>query len=129
MAIRNWIGGVLEIVVHKCAREGSPALTALVVRKNSGMVGEGYDAVLRAEGIPPLEDEMQRENHAAQARLACYRWAKAPDLPPDGGTAALAPILAAKVARQRKSTPARPSAFCPHCNMAIPTTGRCDNCV
>lgn len=128
MAIRNWIGGVLEVVVHRCAREGIPALTSLVVRKDSGMVGEGYDAVLGAEGIPPLEDVMQRENHAALARLECYRWAKAPDLPPDGGRPALAPKLAAKTARERKAAPARPAAVCPACNMAIPTTGRCDNC-
>ncbi|WP_107771029.1 hypothetical protein [Nocardioides sediminis] len=128
MAIRNWIGGVLEIVVHRCARNRIPALTALVVRKNTGMVGDGYDAVLRAEGIPPLEDAMQRENHAAQARLQCYRWARASDLPPDGGVPALAPKLAATVERQRKAQAPRPARVCLRCNMAIPATGACDNC-
>lgn len=128
MAIRNWIGGVLEVVVHRCAREDIPALTALVVRKNTGMVGEGYDAVLRLEGISPLEDAMQRENHAAQARLQCYRWAKAADVPPDGGAPALAPRLAATVERQRKAQPQRPVRVCPDCNMAVPATGACDNC-
>jgi hypothetical protein len=128
MAIRNWIGGVLEIVVHRCVREGIPPLTALVVRKNTGLVGEGYDAVLRVEGIPLLEDAMQRENHAAQARLECYRWAKAADLPPDGGAPALAPNLAASVERQRKAHSHRPDRVCPHCHMAVPATGVCDNC-
>jgi hypothetical protein len=129
MAIRNWIGGVLEIVVHRCAREGIPALTALVVRKHTGMVGEGYDAVLRAEGIPPLEDALQRENHAAEARLRCYRWAQAAGLPPDGGAPALAPNLAARVVRQRKEAQSqRPVQVCPHCHMAVPATGVCDNC-
>jgi hypothetical protein len=128
MAIRNWIGGVLEIVVHRCAREGAPALTALVVRKHTGMVGEGYDAVLRVEEIPPLEDAMQRENHAAHARLQCYRWAQAPDLPPDGGVPALAPNLAASVERQRKAQHTRPVQVCTMCHMAVPATGLCDTC-
>lgn len=129
MAIRNWIGGVLEIVVHRCARDGLPALTALVVRKGTGMVGEGYNAVLAVEGIPLLEDVMQRENHAARARLECYRWASASGLPEEGGSAALAPTLAAAVDRRRRAaTPPRPAAVCPTCNMAVPATGLCDNC-
>jgi hypothetical protein len=127
MAIRNWIGGVLELVVQRCHREGLPALTALVVRKDSGMVGEGYDAVLRVEGIPPLEDAIQRENHAAKARLDCYRWANASDLPGDGGSPALAPTLATKVDRQRNNQAERPVRICPRCNMAVPATGVCDS--
>lgn len=93
------------------------------------MVGEGYDAVLAIEGVPLLADVMQRENHAAQARLECYRWAHASGLPTDGGSPALAPKLAAAVDRRRRAaTPARPTAVCSTCHMAVPATGVCDNC-
>lgn len=128
-AIRNWIGGVLELVVQRCHRDGLPALTALVVRKDSGMVGDGYDAVLRIEGIAPHDDVMEREEHAARARLECYRWAGAPDLPADGGEPALAPKLAQKVQRRRRAERSeRAAQVCPVCFMAIPATGVCDNC-
>ncbi|KAA1425871.1 hypothetical protein [Nocardioides antri] len=127
MAVRNWIPGVLELVAHRCVSEGVPPLTSLVVRKDTGMVGDGYAAVLTALGSTPLDDPMQRERHAAQSRLECYQWASAPDLPADGGRAALAPKLAASTARKAKANP--PAAkVCPSCNMALLPTGVCDSC-
>jgi hypothetical protein len=128
MAIRNWIGGVLELVVQRCHREGLPALTSLVVRKDSGMVGDGYDAVLKVQGIAPHGDVMEREQHAAHARLDCYRWARASDLPPDGGQPALAPKLAQKVQRRRRERSERTVSVCPACFIELPATGQCDNC-
>ncbi|MDZ5622037.1 hypothetical protein SFC88_14410 [Nocardioides sp. HM23] len=126
-AVRNWIPGVLGLVADRCASEDIPPLTALVVRKDTGMVGDGYDAVLTATGIAPIDDPMQKESHAAQSRLECYRWAEATDLPADGGRAALAPKLAASAARKRKANP--PAAkVCPTCNMALLPAGGCDNC-
>ena len=92
------------------------------------MVGDGYDAVLRVEGIPAHDDVMEREQHAAGARLECYRWARADDLPADGGTPALAPKLAAAVDRRRTRDASREVNVCSRCNMAIPATGACDNC-
>jgi len=124
-AVRNWIPGALELVVHRCVTEGIPPLTSLVVRKDTGMVGDGYTAVLTATGVAPIEDTMQRESHAAQSRLECYRWAEAADLPADGGRAALAPKLAASAARKAKANPA-PAKVCPVCNMALLPTGECD---
>lgn len=92
--VQTWIGPVLELLVQRCSREGLPALTALVVSKDSGMVGDGYDMVLKAAGIPRIEDPALREEHAAQARLDCHRWASARDLPADGGSPAMAPVYA-----------------------------------
>jgi hypothetical protein len=127
MAVRTWIPGALELVVHRCVSEGIPPLTSLVVRKDTGMVGDGYDAVLAATGAPPIDDAMQREHHAAASRLECYRWADATGLPADGGRAALAPKLAAAAARKAKANP--PAAkVCPKCNMALLPIGVCDNC-
>ncbi len=126
-AVRNWIPGVLGLVADRCVSEGIPPLTSLVVRKDSGMVGDGYDAVLTAQGVALLDDPMQRENHAAQSRLECYRWAQAADLPADGGRAALTPKLAASASRKRKANP--PAAkVCPTCNMALLPIGICDTC-
>lgn len=126
-AVRTWIPGVLELVTNRCISEGIPPLASLVVRKDTGMVGDGYDAVLKALGADPIDDPMQRERHAAQSRLECYQWANAEDLPADGGRAALAPKFAASTARKAKANP--PAAkVCPTCNMALLPTGVCDSC-
>jgi hypothetical protein len=126
-AVRNWVPGVLELVAGRCVAEGVPPLTSLVVRKDTGMVGDGYDAVLVATGADPIADPMKKESHAAQSRLECYRWANADGLPADGGRAALAPKLAASAARKAKANPA-PAKVCPKCNMAMLPTGVCDSC-
>ncbi|KAA1419183.1 hypothetical protein F0U44_12080 [Nocardioides humilatus] len=125
--VRSWIGSTLELVADRCVTEGIPPLTALVVRKDTGMVGETYDVVLTAIGADLIPDVMQREKHAAQSRLQCYQWANAEGLPPDGGRAALAPRLAASTARHAKLNPA-PAKVCPKCNMALLPTGVCDSC-
>lgn len=72
-AVRNWVPAVLELVASRCVAEGVPPLTSLVVRKDTGMVGDGYDAVLAATDAAPIEDPMKKEAHAAQSRLECYR--------------------------------------------------------
>lgn len=126
-AVRNWIPGVLGLVADRCVAEGVPPLTSLVVRKDTGMVGDGYDVVLVATGAKPIDDAMKREKHAAQARLECYRWANATGLPADGGRPALTPKLAASAARKAKANP--PAAkVCPRCNMALLPIGVCDSC-
>ncbi len=126
-AVRNWIPGVLELVANRCVTDGIPPLTSLVVRKDTGMVGDGYDAVLAATGAGPIDDAMKKERHAAQSRLECYRWANAAGLPADGGRASLTPRLAASAARKAKANPA-PAKVCPTCNMALLPTGVCDSC-
>lgn len=127
MAVRNWIGGALELVADRCVREGVPPLTSLVVRRDNGMVGEGYQVVLTATGAAPIEDVMKREKHAAQSRLECYQWANAAGLPADGGRPALTPKLAASAARKAKANPP-PAKVCPTCNMALLPIGVCDTC-
>jgi hypothetical protein len=123
---RHWIGKVLFRVVQRAHRQGDPPLTALVVHTTDGKVGEGYKAVLESAGEPPIEDELEREYHAASARLECYRRSGAM-LPPDGGVPALAPQLHAAVSRRRSQATA-PSPCCPNCFIQLPTTGICDSC-
>jgi hypothetical protein len=127
VAVGNWIGGALQLVADRCVKEGIPPLTSLVVRRDNGMVGDNYKLVLAATGADPIEVVMQREKHAAQSRLACYRWADAAGLPADGGRAALTPRLAASAARRAKANPA-PVKVCPTCNMALLPVGTCDTC-
>ncbi|MGC1214908.1 MAG: hypothetical protein WA890_27065 [Micromonospora sp.] len=123
---RHWIGKVLHLVVREGHRRGEPPLTALVVHRQDGRVGEGYKAVLEVAGEPPITDDLDREYHAAAARLACYRHFGA-TLPFDGGSPALAPALHERVRKQRPSVPApRPS--CPGCFVQLPQTGVCDSC-
>ncbi|MER7585391.1 hypothetical protein [Kitasatospora sp. NPDC097691] len=139
---RHWIGKVLSLVILEAHRRGDPPLTALVVNATDGKVGAGYQEVLAVAGQPPLADEMDREQHAAAARLACYRHFGA-DLPADGGTPALAPRLRASVQRKATSSSAtsattsttaaaaaapRPPAICPTCFLELPATRVCDSC-
>lgn len=125
---RTWITRVLAQVAVGNHDRSEPALTALVVHKTDGMVGPSYDEVLRLAGKPVIEDPVEREKHAAVARLDCYKWAGA-KVPDDGGRPALSPRLDALQTRQRKQRKQNevPN-ICPHCFMAIPPTGVCDNC-
>ncbi|BCJ56793.1 hypothetical protein Jiend_02150 [Micromonospora endophytica] len=125
--LQNWIGEVLNRVIHESLRRGHPPLSALVVRVDDGMVGGGYDEVLRVTGEPPAEDEMAREKHAAGSRLACYRHFGA-SLPSDGGVPALAPKLQATVERRRAQAPPPRRPVCPNCFVQLPVSGRCDSC-
>ncbi|MEU9074065.1 hypothetical protein ACFYUY_24175 [Kitasatospora sp. NPDC004745] len=125
---RNWIGKVLALVVREAHRRGDPPLTALVVHSTDGMVGAGYQEVLAVAGEPPVAGELDREYHAAAARLACYRHFGA-TLPADGGTPALAPRLKASVERKAAAAaPPRPPAICPSCFLELPATRICDSC-
>ncbi|WP_329092349.1 hypothetical protein [Streptosporangium sp. NBC_01469] len=124
--LHNWIGAVLGKVVREAHRRGDPPLTALVVRVDDGMVGEGYKEVLEIAGEPPAESVPDREQHAARARLECYRCFGA-TLPADGGVLALAPLYQAAIER-RRVRPERPPRLCPRCFVQLPSTGACDSC-
>ncbi|MFE3112773.1 hypothetical protein ACFXKJ_12820 [Kitasatospora indigofera] len=130
--LHNWIGGVLGQVVREAHRRGDPPLTALVVRTSDGMVGEGYREVLTvagesATGESAAGEELDREHHAAAARLDCYRRFGAA-LPPDGGVPALAPRLLAAIERRRARLPEPVARICPGCYVQLPATGICDSC-
>lgn len=124
--LHNWIGPILGRVVREAHRRGDPPLTALVVHTDDGMVGSGYREVLAVAGEPPVEDELEREHHAAEARLACYRHFGA-TLPPDGGIPALAPRLQANIQRRRERM-VKPLRVCERCFVQLPSTGICDSC-
>ncbi|BAJ33234.1 MULTISPECIES: hypothetical protein [Kitasatospora] len=125
--LHNWIGRVLSRVIPATLDRAHPPLTALVVHTDDGMVGEGYREVLEAAGLPPAADAHARELHAAEARLACYR-VFCPDLPPGGGTAALAPLYHQAVQRRRAAATERPAPVCPRCRVQLPATRICDTC-
>jgi len=135
--LHQWIGDVLGRVADVCAdpANGHPPLTALVVREADGAVGAGYaDAVERHTGTRPADVEQ----HAAEARLECYR-ALARDLPADGGTAVrTGRVAGAATTRQRAPRAAAapkaaaplppPPPRCPTCHMELPRSGQCDTC-
>jgi hypothetical protein len=123
-----WIGRVLNQVAAVNAVKGEPPLTALVVHRVQGTVGDDYDEVLRLAGTPAITDANEREKHAAAARMDCYRWAGA-TMPADGGNPALSPKLEQRITRGRKrAREEAPPTVCTTCFMAVPPTGICDNC-
>lgn len=125
---QTWLPRVLATVAADDVAQGRPPLTSLVVHRVNGTVGAPYDEVLRLTGQDPIEDEVKRERHAAEARMDCYRWAEAP-MPASGGHSALSPRYDMVLTRSRKKAREEAEAdVCPKCFMAIPPTGECDNC-
>lgn len=141
----RWLPKLLGPLATLHHREGYPPLTALVV-DGSGRVGEHYDDVLRAAEQRPISDRTARQEHAARARLECYRWAGS--VPEDGGVPAPVTRAVGGEGRRRSSSgerglakaerpgatggpraaAERPVAVCPTCFLALPTTGVCDEC-
>ncbi len=141
----KWMAQLLSPVIRLCEHHDEPSLVALVVTEKDGRVGEWYDELRRVQGFAPIAQPGEREKHAARARLECYRWAGV--APEDGGVPA--PVGRARRTRAPRSAgstssrpgttrpePAprrvaksdRPVTVCPHCFMAVPATGICDNC-
>lgn len=68
----RWIRHPLYEILDYCDDHGLPAITALVVQKESGMVGPGFNAWLRLQNCSPRDDVYELEAVAAQQRLASY---------------------------------------------------------
>ena len=97
-------------------------LSALCVNAE-GRVGEGYaDAVAARTG----ELTGDGDDHAAEQRVACYRYFEAPDLPAEGGSAALRQEPHVVRGSRRSGSPRRPRRV-PTCNTQLPATKVCDN--
>ena len=123
--VQQWIGDVLTLVAKDCAARDEPSLASLCVDA-TGSVGAAYAATLLATSGDEPEDA---DRHAALVRLECYTHFDAPDLPADGGLAALTPKLEGSRARTKKAAvAARPINMCPVCFMSIPPNGTCVNC-
>lgn len=120
--MRNWIGSVLGTVADDCHRREEPALSALCVRQDE-TVGIGYAYVLELAGEEVPED---LDDHAARARLDCYRFFGA-ELPDDGGRHALTPKVA-EARRRGAKQQSGPPVVCPRCFTQLPMSGQCDNC-
>lgn len=123
--VHYWLGDVLARVGRECASHKEPLLSSLCVNA-SGSVGEAYgDAVAELTGKRPADLDV----HAADERLRCYQQYDAAGLPSDGGRRALTTQLSESRARARKKYHAEKAVpLCPTCQMALPATGRCDNC-
>lgn len=139
---RQFLGDVLFRVTTSCVERRQPNLSALCVTE-TGLMPDWYaDTVLHLRGVQ-LADAAQA---AAEERLDCYREFAA-DLPADGGVPALPPrperphrvaiprAAGVRAVREpRVTTPRKPAAtdvmpkICPTCFMALPASGRCDNC-
>lgn len=120
-----WIGYVLGGVISTCTERGLPELSSLVVNSSDGMVGSGFNEVLRRSGRQPIEDPYELEVAAAEERLKCYR-VYCPNLQEDA-VPQLTREYSARVNRQAKPAP-RPRPVCPGCGLQLPATGICDEC-
>ncbi|MFI7742927.1 hypothetical protein [Kocuria rhizosphaericola] len=69
----RWIRVTLIKVLEDCDVRNLPAITALVVQRESGMVGRGFSAWLQLQNRGPIDNEVELEWIAAKERLASYR--------------------------------------------------------
>lgn len=146
---KNWVRKVLAVVTLKCTKEGWPYLASLVVRPSDGKPGPWYLDVLSETGPGDASDEL---THAAQQRLASYRFFEAQDLPEDHSLT-LDPLrqrrrvqhLEARTPSPQRSRTSRAEAkpkeprkapaaeerrgqVCPTCFMEMPLSGVCPEC-
>ena len=128
--MRNWIGVLLADLVKVNHVRNEPPLASLVVHKDDGQVGAGYDEVLRVAG----EVTDQRPARARDPRGR----STARVLPPlgsrrarrrDADADAPRPGSSGPAPRVRRQPPeARRGAVCPTCFMEMPVSGPCPNC-
>ncbi len=124
MLLGNWIGQVLEVVLLRTLREDLPPLTSLVVRKETGGVGDGYYNREHAPGT--ISDPVLLQQIAAWDRLACYR-VYCPDTPTDAvPQMTLLSIQKNSKLTLRQDTPRE--RVCPSCYLVLPLNGQCDSC-
>ncbi|MFT4470122.1 hypothetical protein ACMX2H_09475 [Arthrobacter sulfonylureivorans] len=120
----NWIGKPLGAVLGHCLKHDLPALSSLVVRAESGMVGHGFNEFLRMSGKDSIEDPLTLERVAAEERLKCYRhFGSVPFDAEPMLTREYAEKLSRSEPRPMKSQPA-----CSSCAMLLPVSGQCDYC-
>ena len=121
MLLGNWIGKVLGPVQVATLAEGKPPLSSLVVRAETGGVGDGYVNHEHPKGFA-TSDERQRA--AAVDRLTCYR--SYCDHVPTDAAPQMTSLYFAKHPGQKPAPP--PPKTCPTHNMVLPASGRCDYC-
>lgn len=123
--LNHWMGEVLGGVIQACSDRGLPELSSLVVHTGDGMVGSGFNEVLRRSGRDPIDDPYELEMAAAVERLACYK-VYCTELPEDAEPQ-LTREYSAQVKRATRPAP-RPRPVCQGCGLQLPATGICDNC-
>lgn len=121
-----WSSTMLNRVIQLCEDRKLPALSSLVVSTADGMVGSGFNEVLRRSGRETVQDDPHKlEVIAAEERLTCYRVYCS--YTPLYAEPQLTREYSARVKRERKSQPkARPT--CAGCQMQLPAAGLCDYC-
>ena len=126
---RTWLGGVLRLVATACQGRDLPPLLSLAVNPRDGHVAPVYDAVRQSEGLPPFETKSDRERHAAESRLACYR-AFCDAVPEEARPMSARSKTPAATTTRRKPEPVELRApVCPSCFIELPLMGGdCPNC-
>jgi hypothetical protein len=122
MLLGNWIGQVLGPVQSTTLAERKPPLSSLVVRAETGGVGEGYINHQHPQGFATFAE---RQHAAAVDRLTCYRVYC--DHVPEDAQPQMTALYNAKNSR-KVDPPPQPPKICPNCSIELPTSGRCGYC-
>lgn len=124
--VHYWITPLLGSIQRRTHGSSLPPLTSLVVSSTTGEVGAGY---ITHGHLGEFSDAHERELAAAQDRLDCYRQF-ADDVPADAKPQLTRRYQARRDREQRttRKSAAPAAKICPSCGMAMPATGRCDDC-
>jgi hypothetical protein len=122
MLLGNWIGQVFGPVQVATLAGGKPPLSSLVVRAETGGVGDGYVNHEHPEGFASFAE---RQQAAAVDRLTCYR-TYCDSVPEDAAPQMTSLYIAKHTPRQKPVPP--PPKTCLTCFMVLPVSGRCDYC-
>lgn len=120
MLLGNWIGKVLGPVQSATLAEGKPPLSSLVVRAETGGVGDGY---VNHQNPCGFATYAERQEAAAVDRLTCYR-VYCDHVPED----AAPHMTALYIAKNAVKTEPSSAPMCPMCSTAVPASGVCDYC-
>lgn len=101
--------------------DGKPPLSSLVVRAETGGVGDGYVNHQNPQGFATFAD---RQETAAVDRLTCYQTYC--DHVPEDAKPQMTALFVAKTTRKVK--PEASPVICPRCYIEVPPSGLCDNC-
>ena len=122
MLLGNWIGQVLGPVQTATLAEGKPPLSSLVVRAETGGVGDGYVNHQNPRGFARFAE---RQQAAAVDRLTCYR-VYCDHVPEDAEPQMTALYVAKNTPKVNPAPP--PPKICPNCFTVLPANGLCDYC-
>lgn len=123
----TWIGGVLRRVMQATRAAGEPPLSVLAIPKR-GDSAEAAWSTARMQCYRRYCTDIPEDLPVLRATGAGSTSGSPSPTGPAGRTRSGSGTTRARAATRPASRQDAPPALCPHCFLALPATGVCDNC-